>query len=249
MCDIVIKAENLSKAYTTGQIGHGTIIRDFESWCARIRKKADPYRQIGHVPNLPENSIIWALKNINFEIYKGEIIAITGNNGAGKSTLLKILSRITQPTSGKITGKGRITSLLEIGAGFHPELTGRENIFLNGAMLGMRKSQIKNHFEEITRFADIDGHLETPVKRYSSGMYMRLAFSVAAHLESEILIVDEIMAVGDSSFQKKCLGKIKTLSKENSKTILLVSHNNKNIKSFCTREIALLKGQINTKCQ
>lgn len=244
MSAIAIKAENLSKAYLTGQISHGTLIRDFESWLAKIRKKANPYQQINAVKNMPSNSIIWALKNINFEIATGEIIAITGNNGAGKSTLLKILSRVTLPTSGKITGKGRITSLLEIGAGFHPELTGRENIFLNGAMLGMQKSQIKDHFDEITQFADIEGHLETPVKRYSSGMYMRLAFSIAAHLDSEILIIDEIMAVGDSSFQQKCMDKIKNLSKEQGKTILLVSHNTKNIKSICSREISLVSGQI-----
>ncbi|TCD00802.1 ABC transporter ATP-binding protein [Pedobacter psychroterrae] len=244
MSAIVIKAENLSKVYLKGQISHGTLIRDFESWLARFRKKADPYQQIDKVRNTPGNDKIWVLKNINFEITKGEIIAITGDNGAGKSTLLKILSRVTLPTSGKITGKGRITSLLEIGAGFHPELTGRENIFLNGAMLGMPKSQIKDHFDEITRFANIKEHLETPVKRYSSGMYMRLAFSVAAHLESEIMIIDEIMAVGDSSFQQKCIDKIKQLSKENAKTILLVSHSAKNIKSLCCREIALVKGQI-----
>ncbi|RZK67133.1 MAG: ABC transporter ATP-binding protein, partial [Pedobacter sp.] len=240
MSAIAIKAENLSKAYMTGQISHGTLIRDFESWLAKVRKKGDPYGKIDQIKNLSSNATIWALKNINFEIAKGETIAITGDNGAGKSTLLKILSRVTLPTTGKITVNGRITSLLEIGAGFHPELTGRENIFLYGAMLGMRKSQIKNHFDEITHFADIEGHLETPVKRYSSGMYMRLAFSVAAHLDSEILIIDEIMAVGDSSFQKKCLDKIKNLSKENGKTILLVSHNAKNIQSLCSREIGLV---------
>lgn len=244
MSEIAIKVENLSKVYLSGQIGHGTFIRDFESWLARVKQKKDPYQQIGNNTNLPANSIIWALKNIHFEIYTGEIIALKGNNGAGKSTLLKILSRVTLPTSGKITGKGRITSLLEIGAGFHPELTGRENIFLNGAMLGMRTSQIRNHFDEIIHFADIEEHLETPVKRYSSGMYMRLAFSVAAHLESEILIFDEIMAVGDLSFQQKCLHKIKQLSKAKGKTVLLVSHNTENIQSFCDREITLVKGQI-----
>jgi len=244
MSTIAIKAENLSKTYLTGQITHGTLIRDFESWLARVRKKEDPYQRIDKAKNMSANPVIWALKNVSFEINTGEIIAITGDNGAGKSTLLKILSRVTLPTYGKITGKGRLISLLEIGAGFHPELTGRENIFLNGAMLGMHKSQIKGHFEEITHFADIEGHLETPVKRYSSGMYMRLAFSVAAHLESEIMIIDEIMAVGDSSFQQKCVDKIRKLSKENGKTILLVSHNAKNIKQLCNREIALVKGQI-----
>ena len=176
MITTAIKAENLSKVYLSGQIGHGTLIRDFESWLAKISGKPNPYRSIGTLNCQPVNLLTWALKNVSFEIASGEIVAISGNNGAGKSTLLKILSRITLPTSGRVTGKGRITSLLEIGAGFHPELTGRENIFLNGAMLGMRKSQVKMHFDEIAEFGDLLSHLDTPVKRYSSGMYMRLAF-------------------------------------------------------------------------
>lgn len=243
MSTTAIKVENLSKAYITGPIGHGTLIRDFESWFARIRNKTDPYHSIDKTKNKPANTLTWALKNVNLEIATGEIIALKGNNGAGKSTLLKILSRITSPTSGKITGTGRITSLLEIGAGFHPELTGRENIFLNGAMLGMRKSQIKIHFDEIADFAELESHLDTPVKRYSSGMYMRLAFSVAAHLESENLIIDEVLAVGDSMFRQKCLCKIKDLSKKEGRTILIVSHDPKTIHSFCDREITLINGQ------
>lgn len=243
MNTIAIKVENLSKSYLIGEFGHGTLIRDFESWLARIRQKANPYQQIKGAQSDSLNTVVWALRNISFDIAAGEVIALTGNNGAGKSTLLKILSRVTLPTAGKITGTGRITSLLEIGAGFHPELTGRENIFLNGAMLGMCKRQIKARFNEIVDFADLKLHLETPVKRYSSGMYMRLAFSVAAHLESEILVIDEVMAVGDSAFQQKCLYKIKQLSKKEGRTIIIVSHNIKNIKSFCDREIALVQGQ------
>ena len=244
-----IIVENLSKVYLPGQIGHGTLIRDFESWLARIRGKPDPYRSTDKFSQHPANAPTWALKNVNFELAAGEIVAIAGSNGAGKSTLLKILSRITLPTSGRITGKGRITSLLEIGAGFHPELTGRENIFLNGAMLGMRKSQILMHFDEIAEFADLQLHLDTPVKRYSSGMYMRLAFSVATHLESEILMLDEVMAVGDSSFQQKALYKIKELCKKEGRTILIVSHDPKPLYTVCDRQITLLNGQINNICQ
>jgi len=239
-----IKVENLSKAYLSGQIGHGTLIRDFESWLAKISGKPDPFRPIEKFNSQPINSLTWALKDISFEIADGEIVGIAGNNGAGKSTLLKILSRITLPTYGRVTGRGRITSLLEIGAGFHPELTGRENIFLNGAMLGMRKSKVKTHFDEIAEFAALQSHLDTPVKRYSSGMYMRLAFSVAAHLESEILMLDEVMAVGDSSFQQKCLYKIKELSTKRGRTILIVGHDSKSLSTICDREITLVDGQI-----
>lgn len=249
MSTTAIKVEKLTKVYLSGQIGHGTLIRDFESWLAKISGKPDPFRSIEKFNSQPANSLTWALKNVSFEIAAGEIVAIAGNNGAGKSTLLKILSRITLPTYGRVTGRGRITSLLEIGAGFHPELTGRENIFLYGAMLGMRKSQVKIHFDEIAEFADLQSQLNTPVKRYSSGMYMRLAFSVAAHLESEILILDEVMAVGDSAFQQKWLYKIRDLSKKEGRTILIVAHDSKHLNTICDQEITLVNGQVNNICQ
>jgi len=237
MSQIVIKAEKLCKAYHRGKLGTGTLSRDLECWYARIRGKEDPYLRIDELP--ADTSLIWPLKNLDFEIMEGETVAITGKNGAGKSTLLKILSRITAPTSGIITGRGRIASLLEVGTGFHPELTGRENVFLNGAILGMRKSEIRQKFDEITDFAGVERHLDTPVKRYSSGMYVRLAFAVAAHLDSEILIVDEILAVGDAEFQHKCLSKMKDISTRQGRTILFVSHNLKAIQYLCNREILL----------
>ena len=227
MANIAIKVENLSKAYQLGQIGTGTISRDLERWYARMRGKEDPYLRIGETNNQKIKStsdVVWSLKDINFEIEQGDAVGIIGRNGAGKSTLLKILSKVTAPTTGKISGKGRIASLLEVGTGFHPELSGRENIFLNGAILGMRKKEIQRKLEEIVDFAGIERYLDTPVKRYSSGMYVRLAFAVAAHLESEILIVDEVLAVGDAEFQKKCLGRMQDASKNDGRTILFVSH-------------------------
>ena len=228
MSDIAIKVENLSKAYQLGQIGTGTITRDLERWYARMRGKEDPFLRIGESNNQNTKSasdVVWSLKDINFEIEQGDAVGIIGRNGAGKSTLLKILSKVTAPTTGKISGKGRIASLLEVGTGFHPDLSGRENIFLNGAILGMRKKEIQRKLDEIVDFAGIERYLDTPVKRYSSGMYVRLAFAVAAHLESEILIVDEVLAVGDAEFQKKCLGKMGEVSKGEGKTVLFVSHN------------------------
>ncbi|HMI02658.1 MAG TPA: ABC transporter ATP-binding protein [Pedobacter sp.] len=250
MTKIAIKAEKITKAYFTDKIGTGTITRDFERWLAGICGKADPY--LPAEPN-PENNfnvsqkIFWALKNISFEINQGEVVGLAGHNGAGKSTLLKILSRITTPTSGKIIGTGRIISLLEIGSGFHPELTGRENIHLNGAMLGMRKSEIKREMDAILFFAEVEKYIDIPVKRYSSGMYTRLAFSIASHLYSDVLIVDEVLAVGDHAFQLKCIDKLKSLSRDEGKTIILVSHNSENIKSFCHKEIKLINGQLS--CQ
>lgn len=225
---IAIKVENLSKAYQLGQISTGTVSRDLERWYARMRGKQDPFLRIGETNEQSikgSSDVVWSLKDINFEIEQGDAVGIIGRNGAGKSTLLKILSKVTAPTTGKISGKGRIASLLEVGTGFHPELSGRENIFLNGAILGMRKKEIQRKLEEIVDFAGIERFLDTPVKRYSSGMYVRLAFAVAAHLESEILIVDEVLAVGDAAFQKKCLGKMGEISKGEGRTVLFVSHN------------------------
>jgi lipopolysaccharide transport system ATP-binding protein len=189
--------------------------------------------------------MVWSLRDINFEIEQGEAVGIIGRNGAGKSTLLKILSRVTAPTTGRITGNGRVASLLEVGTGFHPELTGKENIYLNGAILGMRKKEIARKFDEIVAFAGVERYIDTPVKRYSSGMYVRLAFAVAAHLESEILIVDEVLAVGDAEFQKKCLGKMGEVSKGEGRTVLFVSHNLQSVKSICTKGMLLSKGSLN----
>ena len=244
---IAIKAENLSKAYQLGEIGTGTISRDVERWYAKMRGKEDPFLRIGESNDRTmkgNSNIIWSLKDLNFEIQDGAAVGIIGNNGAGKSTLLKILSKVTSPTTGKISGKGRIASLLEVGTGFHPELSGRENIFLNGAILGMRKKEIQLKFDEIVDFAGIERYVDTPVKRYSSGMYVRLAFSVAAHLESEILIVDEVLAVGDADFQKKCLGKMDTVSKGEGRTVLFVSHNMTSIQKLCGTSIVLDNGKM-----
>lgn len=247
MSNIAIRAENISKAYQLGQIGTGTISRDLERWYARMRGKEDPFLRIGEANDrstIGTSNIVWSLKDINFEIEQGDAVGIIGRNGAGKSTLLKILSKVTAPTTGKITGKGRIASLLEVGTGFHPELSGRENIFLNGAILGMRKKEIQRKLEEIVDFAGIERYLDTPVKRYSSGMYVRLAFAVAAHLESEILIVDEVLAVGDAEFQKKCLGKMGEVSKGEGRTVLFVSHSMGSVRNLCSKGILLNQGGI-----
>ncbi|RZJ52708.1 MAG: ABC transporter ATP-binding protein [Flavobacterium sp.] len=247
MSNTAIKVENLSKAYQLGQIGTGTISRDLERWHARIRGKEDPFLKIGETNNRSTkgtSDVVWSLKDINFEIRQGDAVGIIGRNGAGKSTLLKILSKITAPTTGKISGNGRIASLLEVGTGFHPELSGRENIFLNGAILGMRKKEIQRKLDEIVDFAGVERYLDTPVKRYSSGMYVRLAFAVAAHLESEILIVDEVLAVGDAEFQKKCLGKMGEVSNKDGRTVLFVSHNMEAIKKLCPTSILLSNGLV-----
>ena len=246
--NIVIEVSNLSKAYQLGQIGTGTISRDLERfWITKIRGKEDPFLKIGQINNRTvkgESDIVWSLKDINFEIQQGDAVGIIGRNGAGKSTLLKLLSRVTAPTIGNIKVKGRVASLLEVGTGFHPELSGKENIFLNGAILGMRKTEIKRKFDEIVDFAGVERYIDTPVKRYSSGMYVRLAFSVAAHLESEILIVDEVLSVGDAEFQKKCLGKMGDVSKGEGRTILFVSHNMASIKALCNSGILLENGLV-----
>lgn len=246
--NIAIKVENLSKAYQLGQIGTGTISRDLERfWTTKIRGKEDPFLKIGQTNDRTvkgETDIVWSLKDINFEIEQGDAVGIIGRNGAGKSTLLKLLSRVTAPTTGNIKVKGRIASLLEVGTGFHPELTGRENIYLNGAILGMRKKEITRKFDEIVDFSGVERYIDTPVKRYSSGMYVRLAFAVAAHLESEILIVDEVLAVGDAEFQKKCLGKMGEVSKGEGRTVLFVSHNMASINALCTSAIFMENGTI-----
>ncbi|MFT4154025.1 ABC transporter ATP-binding protein [Parafilimonas sp.] len=243
---IAIKAENLSKFYQTGQIGAGTLQSDFRRWYAKIRGKEDPLLRIGETSNRMKDKtdVVWSLKDINFEIEQGDAVGIIGRNGAGKSTLLKILSRITAPTTGRITGYGRIASLLEVGTGFHPELTGRDNIYLNGAILGMRKREITRRFNEIVDFAGVERYIDTPVKRYSSGMHIRLAFAVAAHLESEILIVDEVLAVGDAAFQKKCLGKMGEVSKGEGRTVLFVSHNMAAVKKLCNSGMLLDAGAM-----
>lgn len=269
--NIVISVEHLSKQYKLGTIGHGTLYRDLQSWWAKLRGKDDPNSLVTSKPmtrssesrvqsselggkKSESNSKLrtqdselrndfWALRDVSFEVKRGEVVGIIGRNGAGKSTLLKILSRVTGPTSGSVKIKGRVASLLEVGTGFHPELTGRENIYLNGTILGMKKKEIYAKFDEIVAFAEIEQFIDTPVKRYSSGMYVRLAFAVAAHLEPEILIVDEVLAVGDMAFQKKCLGKMGEVSREG-RTVLFVSHNMAAIQSLCSRAFLVDYGRI-----
>jgi lipopolysaccharide transport system ATP-binding protein len=245
----VIKVEDLSKLYRLGTIGTGTLSHDINRWWSKVRGKEDPYQKIGTVndrTSKADSDYVWSIKDINFEVKQGEVLGIIGKNGAGKSTLLKILSRVTTPTTGQVKVKGRIASLLEVGTGFHPELTGRENIFLNGAILGMTKTEIINKFDEIVDFSGVERYIDTPVKRYSSGMYVRLAFAVAAHLESEILIVDEVLAVGDAEFQKKCLGKMKDVSGQG-RTVLFVSHNMGMIQTLTEKVIYLEKGSVKFK--
>jgi len=245
MSDTVISVENLSKCYRLGSIGGGTLRADVSRWFAKLLGKEDPNLKIGQEHHArQEGQDFWALQNVSFEVKQGEILGVIGRNGAGKSTLLKILSRVTAPTSGEIKVKGRIASLLEVGTGFHPELSGRENIYLNGAILGMTKAEIKNKFDEIVDFSGVQQFLDTPVKRYSSGMYVRLAFAVAAHLEPEILIVDEVLAVGDAEFQKKCLGKMQEVSTKEGRTVLFVSHNIQAIQRLCTQCVYLNNGRV-----
>jgi len=242
-----IKVENLSKAYELGEIGTGTISNDLKRFWANVRGHEDPFMKIGEVNDRTvksKGSIVWSLKDLNFEARQGDAIGIIGRNGAGKSTLLKILSRVTSPTAGSVKIRGRISSLLEVGTGFHPELTGKENIYLNGAILGMRKAEIKRKFDEIVDFSGVERYIDTPVKRYSSGMYVRLAFAVAANLESEILVVDEVLAVGDVEFQKKCLNKMGDVSRGEGRTILFVSHNMASIQKLCNSCIILNNGSI-----
>ncbi len=244
---IAIKVENLSKAYQLGEFSTGTLSRDLERWWALARGKEDPYLIIGESNDRSKkgsSDIVWSLKDLNFQIEQGDAVGIIGKNGAGKSTLLKVLSQVTSPTSGKIKVKGRIASLLEVGTGFHPELTGRENIYLNGAILGMRKHEITRQFDQIVDFSGVERYIDTPVKRYSSGMYVRLAFAVAAHLESEILIVDEVLAVGDAEFQKKAIGKMKDVSKNTGRTVLFVSHNLGAVHQLCNKGLILKNGTL-----
>lgn len=247
MSDVVIKVENLSKQYRLGTVGTGTLSHDLNRFWAKMRGKEDPYLKIGEANDRTqkgESEYVWALKDINFEVKRGEVLGIIGRNGAGKSTLLKILSQITRPTTGSVKMKGRVGSLLEVGTGFHPDLTGRENIYINGAILGMRKWEIDKKLDEIIDFAGVEKYIDTPVKRYSTGMKVRLGFSVAAYLEPEILIVDEVLAVGDIEFQRKCLGKMDEVSKKHGRTILFVSHDVDKIEKLCQSLMILDKGGI-----
>lgn len=247
MKKLAIKAENISKQYRLGEVGTGTLSHDLNRFWYKIRGKEDPYLIIGETNDRSkkgESDYVWSLRDLNFEIEQGDSVGIIGKNGAGKSTLLKILSKVTKPTKGSIKVNGRIASLLEVGTGFNPEMTGRENIYLNGAILGMRKTEITRKLEEIVDFSGVERYLDTPVKRYSSGMYVRLAFAVAANLESEILIVDEVLAVGDAEFQKKCLGKMGDISKGEGRTVLFVSHNMNAIKELCQNSIILENGRL-----
>lgn len=243
MEDIAIKIENVKKRYRLGAIGGGTLQGDLQSWWARKRGKEDPNSKVGQ-DVYQKNEIFWALKGINLEIRKGEALGIIGANGAGKSTLLKILSRVTAPTEGTVKIKGRISSMLEVGTGFHGELTGRENIYLNGAILGMSRAEVNEKMEQIIDFSECREFIDTPVKRYSSGMYVKLAFAVAAHLDAEIMIMDEVLAVGDMKFQEKCLSKMVDIARNEGRTILYVSHNMNTIRQLCSRCICLEKGSI-----
>jgi lipopolysaccharide transport system ATP-binding protein len=242
--EVVLRVENLWKQYRLGVVGVGSLREDVGRWWAKLRGKEDPTLKIGETNDREslKGQYVWALQDINFEVKRGDVLGIIGKNGAGKSTLLKILSKVTTPTKGVVRTKGRIASLLEVGTGFHPELTGRENIFLNGAILGMTKNDIRKRFDEIVEFSGVGKYIDTPVKRYSSGMYVRLAFAVAAHLEPEILIIDEVLAVGDAEFQKKCLGKMKDVSGEG-RTVLFVSHNMQAIESLCSTCLYLKNGK------
>ncbi|SFI93791.1 ABC-type polysaccharide/polyol phosphate transport system, ATPase component [Kaistella treverensis] len=244
---LALKAENISKQYRLGQVGTGTLSHDLNRFWHEIRGKENPYLKIGEANDRAakaDSEYVWSLRDINFEIEQGDAVGIIGKNGAGKSTLLKLLSKVTKPTTGKIYTNGRIASLLEVGTGFHPEMTGRENIYLNGAILGMTRREIKRKFDEIVDFSGVERYIDTPVKRYSSGMYVRLAFAVAAHLESEILIVDEVLAVGDAEFQKKCLGKMGNISKGEGRTVLFVSHNMAAVKELTKKALLLSNGNL-----
>lgn len=242
-----LKIEGVSKQYRLGRVGASSLRDDVQRLWARIQRSPNPFLSRGEVNDRTkktEEAYVWALKDINFTVNPGEVLGIIGKNGAGKSTLLKILSRITAPTTGKIEVNGRMASLLEVGTGFHPELTGRENIYLNGAILGMRRAEIKSKFDEIVDFSGVERYIDTPVKRYSSGMYVRLAFAVAAHLEPEILVIDEVLAVGDFEFQKKCLGKLEEVSGKAGRTVLFVSHNMTAVQTLCSRAVLLERGKI-----
>lgn len=244
--DIILKAENISKQYRLGTVGTGTLSHDLNRWWHAIRGKEDPYLKVGETNDRSSkgnSDYVWALQDINFEVNRGEVLGIIGKNGAGKSTLLKILSKVTAPTTGVIKSRGRIASLLEVGTGFNPELTGRENIYLNGAILGMTKKEITSKLDEIVAFSGCERYIDTPTKRYSSGMTVRLAFAVAAFLEPEILVVDEVLAVGDAEFQKKAIGKMQDISKSEGRTVLFVSHNMAAVRSLCTKGMLIENGK------
>ncbi len=245
--NIILKAENISKQYRLGTVGTGTLSHDLNRFWHRVRGKEDPYLKVGETNDRStkgDSEYVWALQDINFEVEAGEVLGIIGKNGAGKSTLLKILSKVTAPTTGSIKSRGRIASLLEVGTGFNPELTGRENIFLNGAILGMTKKEIASKLDEIIEFSGCERYIDTPTKRYSSGMTVRLAFAVAAFLEPEILVVDEVLAVGDAEFQKKAIGKMKDISREGGRTVLFVSHNMGAVAQLCTKALLLEHGKV-----
>ncbi len=249
MTNTVIKIENLSKLYRLGEVGTGSLREDINRWwTTTIRGEEDPYAQIGHVNDQSEQAeigeYIWALRDVNLEVQEGEVLGIIGKNGAGKSTLLKLLSQVTSPTTGVVKTKGRLATLLEVGTGFHPEMTGRENIFMNGTIMGMRRLEIARKLDEIVEFAGVAKYMDTPVKRYSSGMRVRLGFAVAAFLEPEILVVDEVLAVGDAEFQKKAIGKMKDVSQGEGRTVLFVSHNMNSIRSLCSRGLLLENGTV-----
>jgi len=244
--EAAIRTENLGKRYRLGVISRGMLYKDIQSWWARVRGHEDPNSPVhtAHLGKPVTGQEFWAFRNIDLEVKRGEILGIIGRNGAGKSTLLKVLSQITAPSEGLFRLKGRVASLLEVGTGFHGELTGRENIYLNGAILGMSRAEVTRHFEEIVEFAEVAQFVDTPVKRYSSGMYVRLAFSVAAHLQPDILIVDEVLAVGDAAFQKKCLGRMDEAAFKEGRTILFVSHNMTSVRNLCTRAVLIKQGNL-----
>lgn len=248
MSDTILRFENIGKLYRLGTIGTQTLSRDFARWWTiNVLRKEDPYLKIGESNDRTKkgkSDLVWALRDITFDVSRGDVVGIIGQNGAGKSTLLKLLSRITSPTTGTISSKGRIASLLEVGTGFHGELTGRENLYMNGSILGMTKKEMKRKFDEIVDFAGVERYIDTPIKRYSSGMIVRLGFAIAAFLEPEILVVDEVLAVGDAEFQKKAIGKMQDLSVSDGRTVLFVSHNMASIKSLCNRGIVLDKGML-----
>lgn len=247
MSNTAIKFENISKQYRLGLVGTGTISHDINRWWHKVRGKEDPYLKIGEVNDRSSKATskyVWALKDITFDVEQGEVMGVIGKNGAGKSTLLKILSRVTSPTTGTIKAKGRIASLLEVGTGFHPEMTGRENIYMNGAIMGMKKNEITRKLDEIIAFAGVERYIDTPVKRYSSGMTVRLGFAIAAHLEPEILVVDEVLAVGDAEFQKKAIGKMQDVSRGEGRTVLFVSHNMSAVSQLCTQAVLLKDGTV-----
>lgn len=249
MSNTAIRVENLGKQYRLGEVGTGTISHDLNRWWARMRGKEDPFAKVGEANDRTtkgSSDYVWALRDVNFDVKAGEVLGIVGRNGAGKSTLLKILSKVTAPTTGSIKIKGRIASLLEVGTGFHPDLTGRENVYLNGAILGMSKGEINRKFDEIVDFSGVERYIDTPVKRYSSGMYVRLAFAVSAFLEPEILIVDEVLAVGDAEFQKKCLGRMEDVSKNDGRTILFVSHNMAAVSNLCSSTVFMRNGTLHS---